>query len=442
MLIGFASRQASKYAEDLAESVTRAKRRQAAKGLHPGGPLPDGWVKVERDDVRTYRHDPDRAPVIRRLFELAADGVPDTAIARLLNREGHRTRGGHPWNRRAVQDHVTNAWHAGRVVYRRGKADQEVFDGHHTPLVDPDTFDRIRAARPERDHGRDRHKLGRPARRHPLARLAVCGECGSAMYSYTSPHRRRDGTRQRQYRCRAYHAADGTCDMRADAEAVDGAVMDNLHHLLPDFDRWAAGLRDRHDAERRRLAEQVDVARADRDHARAIFERAQARWLTLDEADAAMLLPAVRRAERDAADADTRLRATEDALASVPADVPTDALLDFANALRDAIAGKVEGGRRVAEVNAALTEVFDAFIVYRHHDRAPDGLLPRSGIVVEPSIRPEVAVTLLDLDAVGDGELPPVRPVSPPPMAWLRAIGQPSESRATPSTSVGLIGPG
>lgn len=138
MLIGFASRQAAKYSEDLSESVTRAKRRQAERGEHLGGPLPLGYVLAERKEVVI---DAETAPVVRRIFELAAQGVPDSALARMVNGEGFRTRKGRPFDRRAVQEIVTRPFYCGRIVY-----EGEVFPARHQPLVDEATHARRTAA--------------------------------------------------------------------------------------------------------------------------------------------------------------------------------------------------------------------------------------------------------------------------------------------------------
>ena len=107
----------------------------------------------------------------------------------------------------AVQNHVTNAWHAGRVVLHRGKPDEEAFEGQHDPLVDPATFDRIQERRAKRDLGAGQHVKGRPAHRHLLAKLARCGACGSPMFVARAAYRRKDGTRARQYECRGYTRA-------------------------------------------------------------------------------------------------------------------------------------------------------------------------------------------------------------------------------------------
>jgi DNA invertase Pin-like site-specific DNA recombinase len=128
MLVGFASAQASKYAKDLSESVKRAKRRQAERGEHLGGPMPLGYRLAEKKKVII---DPGTVGVVRRIFELAAEGVPDRAMPRTLNAEGFRTRNGRAFNRRAVQDIVLRPFYAGIVMY-----EGEEFDGSHPRLVD------------------------------------------------------------------------------------------------------------------------------------------------------------------------------------------------------------------------------------------------------------------------------------------------------------------
>ena len=110
---------------------------------------------------------------MRDIFKLGFEGVPDAQIARQLNIERITTGKGNPWTRRAVQDLLTRPFYAGRIAY-----DGETFAGKHESLIDPADYDRLIAARGDRDLGRGRHTVGRPAKRQALQRLAVCGECG------------------------------------------------------------------------------------------------------------------------------------------------------------------------------------------------------------------------------------------------------------------------
>jgi hypothetical protein len=418
MLVGFASAQASKYSADLSESVTRAKRRQAECGEHLGGPLPLGYVKGDTPAI-----DPAHAPTIERIMDLAHQGVPDSQIARTVNAEGFRTRKGRPFDRRAIQAIVTNVFYSGRIAY-----EDTIYDGQHSALVTPEVFDAIQAARPQRDLGKGHHQAGAPARRHLLARLAVCAECGERMYAVTSPYRRKDGTKARQYVCHAYKFGTGLCDAKpVNAEVVDTAVMESLHDVLPDFEAWIAAIEDRHADERARLAQLVEKAEAERDRQEANVGRHERRYRDAvasdDDTKADLLLEFVAQARRDVEDAETRLKATKDAFDSIPDKARSDRLLDFAIGLRDAIRGKVDRAHSVDQVNRALHEAFESFLIWRQTDDEPACLQPSYAagcVAIEPILRPEITTGLFDWDAVEPA----------PPMAWIEAIRYSDHSHA------------
>ena len=154
------------------QAVKAGKRRQAERGEHLGGPLPDGYrgepYLTERGDKRQRTTlDPERADVVRGIFRLAEEGVPDAAIARSLNARGVTTRKGNPWTRRAVQDLLTRPFYAGRVSY-----DGESFPGRHEALLDPAAWERLMAARGERDLGHGRHVTRPPGE---AARASAAG---------------------------------------------------------------------------------------------------------------------------------------------------------------------------------------------------------------------------------------------------------------------------
>jgi DNA invertase Pin-like site-specific DNA recombinase len=403
------------------QSVKAGLKRRKERGQHNGGPPPDGWKDVRGEDDEMRRvHDSERVPAIQHLFELADRGLPDGPLARQLNAEGYRTRGGQPWTRRAVQNHVTNVWHSGRVALRRGKPDEEIFDGDHEPLVDPTTFDRIQKRRAKRDLGAGQHVKGRPAHRHLIARMPVCGVCGSPMYATTSSYRRKDGTRARWYACRGYRNSDGTCDFKVDAEVVDTAVLENLPRLMPDFDQWIKQIEDRHAAERDRLERARDKATADRDAERRKLDRVEDNYLALDAEQQEQLRGALARARAEFDRTEVRATATEDALASVPVDVPHDRLLDFASKLRAVVSGKLNGDRSVGELNCALHELFTSFTICRElregtqRVEVEDALKP-DGLYIFPNLRWEVAMRLV-AEYDGNDEIPA------PPMEWIEAL--------------------
>lgn len=433
-MAGFTSVIGQLEREKIAERVRMALAARKRKGQHNGGPAPDGWMDVQvgidekaKKPISERVHDPERAPVIRHLFDLADRGMPDAVIARQLNEEGYRTRSGLPWTRRLVQAHVTNAWHAGKVVLHRGKLDEEVFDGQHEPLVDPTTFDRIQKRRAKRDKGAGQHVQGRPAHRHLLAKMAGCGECGSPIFCTTSAYRRKsDGGRARQYACRGYKSSDGTCDLVVNAEAVDAAVLENLPRLMPDFDQWIRQIEDRHTAERELLTQARDKAAAELAAQRQKLEKVEDNYLALDSEEQEKLRGALDRARADFDRCEVRLQATKDALLSVPEDVPHDRLLDFASTLRAVIAGKLDGDHSVGELNRALGELFVSFRIYRELPeellregvKAPSGDAIKVGSVyICPILRREVFWRLV-------AEYDPDAAELAPPLEWIEALAK------------------
>jgi hypothetical protein len=100
----------------------------------------------------------------------------------------------------------------------------------------------------------------------------------------------------------------------------------------------------------------------------------------------------------------------------VPTEAPTDAMLDFASALQDAIRGHVDQAGTTAEVNQALREMFACFTI-RESDG--DGLF--DGILIQPWLLPGV------LAPPSDPELGWAWPKlvkaadEPPPLRWLRS---------------------
>jgi DNA invertase Pin-like site-specific DNA recombinase len=376
-----------------AQAVASGLRRAFERGEHGGGPTPDGYALLVERDVhdrvvqRTYRFDPERSQVIRLMFELADRGMGDPSIAKELNRRGHLTQGGIAWTRRRVQDTLRNPFYAGRVVWHRGKPDEEIGPGLHPALIERERFDRLLAARDARDKaaGSQRNPTGRPPTNHALGRLAVCGYCGGPIDGRTSTYVRKDGTRRRTYLCRASHDGSGACEATwsYDAQTVDRAVVARLDRYLGDFDAWREQIEDAHAGERQRLSVQVERAEHALADVRGIAAKLAAeyeRHLTAgDDARADAVLSLLTRRRHDVELAQRRLQAVQDAIASVPTEAPADAMLDFYTALADGLRGRLACAENVAQVNMALRDTFDAFVLAK----APDG-----GVQVLPVLKP------------------------------------------------------
>ena len=119
-------------------------------------------------DYNHYIPDPDIAPIVRRIFMLAKNGMTPTNIARLLTKEkvllpsevvgnNHLRKDGiaRGWNRNTVNRILQNITYLGHVsngnkkkisykskkVMVMPKEERIIVKNMHTPLIDQETFD-------------------------------------------------------------------------------------------------------------------------------------------------------------------------------------------------------------------------------------------------------------------------------------------------------------
>lgn len=403
MLVGIASSQNHKYGQDHGAHVARGKRAAHKAGRWTGGPSPDGYIAKRRLDNESRKEawleiDPERAPVIRVAFDLSEEGLGDAAVARRMNEAGHRTKAGKPWNRRRVQHTVTNPVYAGRVV-RKGEGsikggtyqrfdEPQVVDGLHPALVEPERFDRILAARAERDRAVEGRRAararrgGRPTMRYALAKLATCDRCEERMYALTSPYKRKrkGGTQARRYVCANVKASTGLCDQPpVDAEKVDSAIVAYLGDLFVDFEAFLEQLSRGADQERGLVQVALDSALNEIDRLDAGAGKHEADYARQveagDETRADLAARNMERVARERRSAEREVERCRRRLAKLDGE-PANTVLDTFNALRDALRGT--GGTGLGELNERLREEFEEFRL----DTTGDGT-----VCVQPVLR-------------------------------------------------------
>jgi site-specific DNA recombinase len=158
---------------------------QKAKG---GGTI--GWARLgyrntldELPDGRkvpAVTLDPDRHHFMTAAFQLYASGEYSLSqLTHELYRLGLRSR---PTKRSpgvkvgtsVLQRMLRDSYYAGWVVWKRGTADEEVFEGRHEPLIDQDTFDRVQVLLDEKRVAGERPQH----QRHYLRGSVFCGQRG------------------------------------------------------------------------------------------------------------------------------------------------------------------------------------------------------------------------------------------------------------------------
>jgi len=186
------------YAKDISKKIKAVKQDKQRKGQFIGGKAAYGY-KLHPTEKNKIIIDEQAAPVARRIFRMALEGVSCRQIAARLNEEGVPSPAVYAgltiarpgpytglWSSERVTEMLRNEVYIGNMVQGRTvkisykskkcrkqpREDWVVVQGTHEPLIDPETF----------------HAVGRmiDSRRHTRSRtydfllkgLIFCRECG------------------------------------------------------------------------------------------------------------------------------------------------------------------------------------------------------------------------------------------------------------------------
>ena len=186
------------YAKDISKKIKSVKRDKQRKGQFIGGKPVYGY-KMHPTEKNKIIIDEEVAPVVRRIFALALSGMSCRNIAALLNQEGVPTPATYAnlpvarpgpytglWSSERISDMLQNETYIGNMVQgrsvkisykskkclRQDPVNWVVVEGTHEPLVDPETFRKVRMLVNSRKHTRSR------TYDFLLKGLIFCHECG------------------------------------------------------------------------------------------------------------------------------------------------------------------------------------------------------------------------------------------------------------------------
>ncbi len=185
-LINLLNEQVSVETQKKVEVILDMK---AQHGEFIGPKAPFGYRKFSENPNQLIP-DPTAAVIVKRIFEMAANGEGITAIVRYLNEHGFPTpiqyarsnglvgnynNGSGSWNSRSVKYILTNRTYTGMLV--QGK-EKRVVDATHEPLVDTNTFDAIQKSFQNRAY----HVVPQgQSTENVLKGKVICGCCGGKM---------------------------------------------------------------------------------------------------------------------------------------------------------------------------------------------------------------------------------------------------------------------
>lgn len=195
------------YAKDISKKIKSVKRDKQQKGLFIGGKPMYGY-KMHPTEKNKIVIDEEVAPVVRRIFALALDGMTCRKIAMLLNEEGVPTpatycgwKVGNPgpytglWSSERISEMLQNETYIGNMVQgrmvkisyksekclRQPRENWIIVEDTHEPIVDKETFRKVRMLVDSRKHTRSR------TYDYLLKGLIFCHECGYPLATINRP---------------------------------------------------------------------------------------------------------------------------------------------------------------------------------------------------------------------------------------------------------------
>ena len=215
--------QSKYYVDSLSENVKRGNRTKVEKGWRPGS-VPIGYRNCR--ETKTIIVDPERFPLVRRMYDLMLTGAYSPSRIHALARDEWALRtvqrkriGGKPLSLSAVYTVFSNRFYAGLIERNGG-----IYPGKHQPIISLDEFDAVQRI------------LKRPAQARPQKKtfaftgMIRCGVCGHTVTAEDKVNR--FGKRYRYYHCTRRRADGPPCRQPSiEARALEAQLLSFLESL-------------------------------------------------------------------------------------------------------------------------------------------------------------------------------------------------------------------
>ncbi|MGE4354764.1 MAG: recombinase family protein [Oscillospiraceae bacterium] len=244
------------YAKDISKKIKSVKHDKQHKGLFIGGKPLYGYQKAP-DEKNKIVIDEEVAPIVRRIFNMALEGVSCRQIAARLNAEKVPTPATYAglnqgrtgpyagmWSSERISDMLQNETYIGNMVQGRSKKisyktkkcirlpreNWIIVEGTHEPLIDPEVFSKVRRLVTGRKTTRSR------TYDFLLKGLIYCHECGCPLAVLNRKNARGDDCLY--FVCRTYQrfTKAGVCTCHSiKEETVTGAVLEKVRKVCEQY---------------------------------------------------------------------------------------------------------------------------------------------------------------------------------------------------------------
>ena len=246
------------YSRNISENTKRGQHDNAVKGLY-NGHVAYGYRRSADNRFEIYEPE---AAVVRRIFDLYAQGYTFADIVEELNRDGLLTRNGRPFQKATVLYFLTNDNYIGTYHYADVRIQNSL-----PPIIDMDLWERAQEQR-----RKTYRKHGSAPEDYYLSGRCTCGKCGGPIYgAYGSG---RNGKRYMYYICKNTRNKQDKCHTsfmhKENIEkpifdflfnkVLKGSRMDNYVNMVSDLlkARQATSPKQQLEAELRDVTRRID----------------------------------------------------------------------------------------------------------------------------------------------------------------------------------------
>lgn len=173
------------YSINLSGEVKRGMTEKVERGGAVSIPA-FGYDIVDKE----YVVNPVTAPIVQQIYADYLNGMGSLQIAHKLNDMGIRTTRGNQWENRTVDYVLRNPVYIGKIRWnptgrtRRNYDDPNIMitNGHHEPIIDEDSFNKVQAVYEvnAKMHSRYAHGDGKKYM-YMLHGLVKCSDCGASL---------------------------------------------------------------------------------------------------------------------------------------------------------------------------------------------------------------------------------------------------------------------
>lgn len=214
-------------------NVRRGLRARVEMGLWPTT-APTGYLNQKMMDKKCQvLVDPERAPVIKKMFEkMAYEKYSGRKIYHWLKFElNFRTQYNHHLSLSNIYLILQNHFYYGTFEYPRGSGNW--YAGKHEPIINKDLFEQAQEQL-------KRSEINRETREFAFTKLLICGLCGSGITAQEKYKKLKDGTMARY----VYYACTRSRDLHCKNEYIrEEELINKLLEMIDKIDMNELGLK-------------------------------------------------------------------------------------------------------------------------------------------------------------------------------------------------------